>query len=67
MMEHGELDRRRAARSEREVEAIALRELQSRFADLHGGGLSELAAKVVDRVLDPYAAADSLLKDLEAR
>ena len=67
MVAHGELDRRRAARAASEVEAIALRELQSRFADLHGGGLSELAAKVVDRVLDPYAAADSLLKDLEAR
>ncbi|WP_236789074.1 methylmalonyl Co-A mutase-associated GTPase MeaB [Amycolatopsis sp. GM8] len=59
---HGELDRRRVRRAASEVEAIALREL--RAADFQAGRLNDLAARVVDRTLDPFAAADVLLDAL---
>ena len=63
--EHGALQVRRRARARGEVEAIALQALRGRFADLHGDArLDVLAARVVDRELDPYAAADELLDAL---
>ncbi|GAB2976015.1 methylmalonyl Co-A mutase-associated GTPase MeaB [Amycolatopsis acidiphila] len=64
---HGELVRRRVHRAASEVEAIALRRLRAELADTRGGGhLNELAEKVVDRTLDPYAAADALLDQLRS-
>ncbi|WP_116111241.1 methylmalonyl Co-A mutase-associated GTPase MeaB [Amycolatopsis ruanii] len=64
---HGELARRRAERAAAAVAAIALRELQARLTDLHGGGhLPSVAKKVVDRELDPYTAADELLAALRS-
>ncbi|HJQ47286.1 MAG TPA: methylmalonyl Co-A mutase-associated GTPase MeaB [Amycolatopsis sp.] len=65
LVEHGELTRRRTDRAAGEVEAIALRRLRAEMADLHGGNrLAKLARAVVDRALDPYAAADRLLEEL---
>ena len=65
LVEHGELARRRTRRAAGEVEAIAVRRLQAEMRDLHGGGrLTALAREVVDRSLDPYAAADRLLEAL---
>ncbi|TNC24605.1 methylmalonyl Co-A mutase-associated GTPase MeaB [Amycolatopsis alkalitolerans] len=60
----GELSRRRRRRAASEVEAIALRRL--RATDFHTGRLDELAGQVVDRRLDPYAAADALLAALRS-
>jgi LAO/AO transport system kinase len=58
----GELRERRLRRAEREIEAIALTALRERMGDLAGGHrLGELAGRVVDAELDPYAAADQLL------
>ncbi|MBK1786049.1 methylmalonyl Co-A mutase-associated GTPase MeaB [Prauserella cavernicola] len=65
LAEHGELDRRRTARAEAEVEAIALRRLRAELGELRGGErLGELARRVAGRELDPYAAADELVADL---
>ncbi|GHF47832.1 LAO/AO transport system kinase [Amycolatopsis bartoniae] len=62
----GELVRRRTRRAASEVEAIAVRRLRAELADLHGGGhLNGLAERVVERALDPYAAADALLAELK--
>jgi GTPase len=66
LVAHGELARRRAARVAGEVEAIALRRIRSELDDLRHRG-RELAEDVVNRVLDPYAAADALLKSLDGR
>ncbi|MGW4396817.1 methylmalonyl Co-A mutase-associated GTPase MeaB [Amycolatopsis nivea] len=67
LVAHGELDRRRAARAREEVAAIALRRLHAELADLRDGDrLGELAARVVARELDPFAAADRLIAELKA-
>jgi LAO/AO transport system kinase len=58
----GELKRRRVARARREVEALALASVQRRF-DESDTGLDELAAKVESTELDPFAAAQALLRD----
>ncbi|PKV91319.1 LAO/AO transport system kinase [Amycolatopsis echigonensis] len=66
LVAHGELDRRRAARAREEVAAIALRRLHAELADLRDGDrLGELAARVVARELDPFAAADQLIAELK--
>jgi len=58
----GELRERRLRRAEGEIEAIAVTALRERMGDLAGGHrLGELAGRVVDAELDPYAAADELL------
>ena len=58
----GELQRRRTARAAAEIEAIAITALRERLGDLHGGtALDDLAAAVVARTTDPYAAADHLV------
>lgn len=64
LVAHGELDRRRAERAASEVEAIAMRRISTEFAELPGDGLRALADRVVNRELDPYAAADVLLDSL---
>ena len=64
--ESGELGRRRERRAADEVQAIALAELRSRFAQLGGrADLASLAQDVVAGRLDPYAAADRLVDHLD--
>ncbi|WP_409466376.1 methylmalonyl Co-A mutase-associated GTPase MeaB [Amycolatopsis sp. GA6-003] len=66
LVAHGELDRRRAARAREEVAAIALRRLHAELADLRDGDrLGDVAARVVARELDPFAAADQLIAELK--
>jgi LAO/AO transport system kinase len=61
--ESGELARRRLARLRREIEALALAEVQSRFAGLSGDArLDTLAEQVLAGETDPYAAADTLVE-----
>ena len=61
----GNLRPRRERRAAVEIEAIALGTLRERMGDLHAGtALGTLAAKVAGGELDPYAAADELLKGL---
>jgi LAO/AO transport system kinase len=61
----GRLQARREARAAAEVEAIALGTLRARLGSLREGtALSDLAARVAAGRLDPYAAADDLIKDL---
>lgn len=62
----GELERRRTARARREVEAIALTAMRSRWAEALGpAALDGLAARVAGGGLDPYGAADRLLGALD--
>ncbi|MEV0394658.1 methylmalonyl Co-A mutase-associated GTPase MeaB [Polymorphospora rubra] len=66
LVEHGELRRRREARAAAEVEAIALGTLRARIGSLRSGTtLGALAARVADGSVDPYAAADELLAELD--
>jgi len=66
MDEHGELQARRERRACAEVEAIALGVLRERMGTVRGGAaLAALAARVASGDLDPYAAADDLLKGIE--
>ncbi|BFU42732.1 methylmalonyl Co-A mutase-associated GTPase MeaB [Krasilnikovia sp. MM14-A1004] len=61
----GELGRRRAERAAAEVEAIALGTLRARLGSLREGtALAALATRVADGEIDPYAAAEELLKGL---
>ena len=61
----GRLQARRERRAAVEVEAIALGTLRARIGDLREGtALSTLAAAVAGGELDPYAAADELIKGL---
>jgi LAO/AO transport system kinase len=62
---HGELARRRQARAAAEVEAIALGRLRDRMGSLRDGtALPKLAARVAAGELDPYSAAEELLRAL---
>ena len=58
----GELDRRRADRIDRELREIIVRKLEEK-AD--GLDFSELHDAVLARTIDPYAAADKILEELE--
>jgi LAO/AO transport system kinase len=61
----GNLAVRREKRAAVEVEAIALGTLRARMGSVRDGtGLGTLAAKVAAGELDPYAAAEELLKSL---
>jgi len=55
----GELDRRRLARAREEIMALALGALRSRLADRD---VDSLAARVAAGALDPFTAADELLR-----
>lgn len=58
----GELGRRRLTRLRREIEALALHDVQQRFAHLSGDAqLDSLAAQVLAGELDPFAAASVLV------
>ena len=62
LVEHDELRKRRAARAEGEIAAIAVRTLRARMSDpRRDENLAALAEKVVAGNLDPYAAADELV------
>jgi LAO/AO transport system kinase len=66
LTETGNLRLRRERRAAGEVEAIAMGTLRARIGSLREGtALSTLAARVADGTLDPYAAADDLIKGLE--
>ncbi|MEP6695717.1 MAG: methylmalonyl Co-A mutase-associated GTPase MeaB [Pseudonocardiales bacterium] len=59
----GERERRRQARAAAEIEAIAVAALRSELRNLHGNAsLEGLAADVVAGKIDPYAAAERLLR-----
>ena len=61
----GELERRRLARVRREIEALALTEVQARFAHLSGDArLDVLAGRVLAGETDPFAAADTLVETI---
>jgi LAO/AO transport system kinase len=61
----GNLQAAREARAAAEVEAIALGTLRARLGSLREGtALTDLATRVAAGTLDPYAAADDLIKDL---
>jgi LAO/AO transport system kinase len=65
LTESGELGRRRVRRARDEIEAIAVTELRSRFADLHGDArLDELATAVTKGRLDPYTAAADIVSSM---
>jgi LAO/AO transport system kinase len=62
----GNLRLRRERRAAGEVEAIALGALRARIGSLREGtALSTLAGRVADGEIDPYAAADELIKGLQ--
>jgi LAO/AO transport system kinase len=61
----GHLRLRRERRAAGEVEAIALGTLRARIGSLREGtALHTLAGRVADGEIDPYAAADELIKSL---
>jgi LAO/AO transport system kinase len=63
---NGDLRRRRERRAADEIEAIALESLRSRFGRFGDhSALGTLAARVADGRLDPYAAADLLVDQLD--
>lgn len=65
MTGHGELEERRQRRAATEVEAIAVEQLRARLGDVRGGAaLPGLAKRVAAGELDPYGAADELLREL---
>jgi LAO/AO transport system kinase len=65
MDSHGELRRRREARAEAEVEAIAVEIVRRKFGEIHGAAaLGELASRVAAGKLDPYSAADELVASI---
>jgi LAO/AO transport system kinase len=65
MVEHGELELRRQQRAEAEIEAIAVEQLRARLGDVRGGSaLQGLAKRVAVGDLDPFTAADELVKQL---
>jgi LAO/AO transport system kinase len=65
LVSSGSLAARRERRAAVEVEAIALGVLRGRIGSLRDGtALTTLAARVAEGSLDPYAAADELLKSL---
>jgi len=62
LADSGELERRRRDRAREEVTAIAMAELRQRMGGMPGESrLADLAARVADGDLDPYAAADELI------
>ncbi len=61
----GELGQRRAHRIDEELREIVVRRLEVRADELcQGDGFSSLHDEVLERRLDPYAAADKILEEL---
>jgi LAO/AO transport system kinase len=68
LRDSGEDRERRKARALHAVREIALERIRTKFADLDAGDdtlLDTLSARVADREIDPYAAADDLLEALD--
>ncbi len=66
LIRHSELERRRRARAAAEIEAVTLAAVRQRIGAHHDGALLEsLAGKVVAGALDPYTAADELMRGLD--
>jgi len=66
LVSEGGLEQRRRARARLQVREVALGAVRDRAARLTGAAsLDDLAALVARRQLDPYAAADRLLAELE--
>jgi LAO/AO transport system kinase len=64
LAEHGELERRRLARAEAEVVALALERLRAQLDDLGGGQtLRRFAEQVLAGELAPHAAAAALVAE----
>jgi LAO/AO transport system kinase len=62
LSESGQLAERRRSRARAEISAIAMAELQQRSGGMPGESrLDELAGRVADGDLDPFAAADELI------
>ncbi|MGZ4638866.1 MAG: methylmalonyl Co-A mutase-associated GTPase MeaB [Actinomycetes bacterium] len=65
LQDTGALRERRHRRAADEVESIAVTALRERMGDLRRGrALDDVADRVVERELDPYAAADLLVEGL---
>jgi GTPase len=63
----GEIRTRRLARAAGEIEAIVLARMRQAIGRVESSPLlAALAAQVVEHTLEPYAAADKLLAELEA-
>ncbi len=63
LADSGELRKRRLLRARHEVEAIAHTVLREQWAEVKGHNtLDSLAGQVADGLMDPYAAADQLLR-----
>jgi LAO/AO transport system kinase len=62
--EKGRLDSRRRRRVQREIREIVAQRFRQRVDQEAGSRLEELTDKVVSRELDPYAAADELIRAL---
>jgi LAO/AO transport system kinase len=66
LIDSGELRRRRELRAAAEIEAIALGALRKRIGTLRDdAALGALATRVAAGEIDPYAAADQLLRRLD--
>jgi LAO/AO transport system kinase len=67
MEKSGDLERRRSARTRRELHQIVTNRLEKRALELcQGVTYDELERSVFDRDLDPWAAADVLLREVDA-
>jgi LAO/AO transport system kinase len=67
MDKSGELEQRRAARTRRELHQIVIDRLEKRARELLSGmTYDDLEQSVLDRELDPWAAADVLLREVDA-
>jgi len=62
----GQWERRRLDRARREVEALAVGLLRSRFRLDGEANLTDLAVAVRDGRLDPYAAAEQLVGEVSS-
>jgi LAO/AO transport system kinase len=66
LRESGTLERRKLDRARLQIREIALQRVRRRFATAQEGAIVEqLSARVADREIDPYTAADELLASLE--
>lgn len=65
LQESGELEARRARRIDEELREIVVRRLEQRADELcRGPGFERLHGEILERRIDPYAAADEILKEI---
>jgi LAO/AO transport system kinase len=66
MVETGELERRQAKRATAEVREIIVRTIEGRaVAALHSDEGQALCEQVTDGTIDPHAAAETILKEMQ--